>query len=281
MLNFIWAGQNERPVNALNFRPKELGGLGLMCPETKGRSLLHKSMAKDYIVFGNRKENVCKIYGYKDEFSKLLELGLDFKNVKEIYGQLISDKISRNGSLIPSREEKRTKGVKWMKAWLNLQNSKAITAQEKYFMWQTQQDMLPVGSRLHRPGAEKRCLAVLENDRECLQFNDKYHALLSCTRPPVSDRIVGKVLSYFLEHSVTDIEIIHFFFNHRCKKRLRIAVWFTVKILFLIYLNKCENKMQLLAEMQRDIEWNLKMLKGMGSISEVIALKECILRAQN
>ena len=39
--------------------------------------------------------------------------------------------------------------------------------------------------------------------------------------------------------------------------------------------------MQLLAEMQREVEWNLKMVKGMGSLSEVIALKECILRAQN
>ena len=281
VLNFIWAGQNERPVNALNFRPKELGGLGLMCPEIKGRSLLLKNMAKDYAVLGNQNENIGKIYGYKDEFSHLLELGLDFKNVKAIYGHLISDKIFRNGSLIPSREEKRTKGVKWKKAWLNLQNSKAITAQEKYFMWQTQQDMLPVGSRLHRPGAEKRCLAVMENDRQCQQVNDKYHALLSCPRPPVSDRIVEKVMSHFLERTVTDVEIIHFSFNHRCKKRLRVAVWFTVKILYLIYLNRCENKMQLLAEMQREVEWNLKMVKGMGSLSEVFALKECIFKALN
>ena len=66
------------------------------------------------------------------------------------------------------------------------------------------------------------------------------------------------------------LAIIHFSFNHRCKKRLRIAVWFTVKILFLIYLNRCENKMQLLAEMQREIEWNLKMARQMGSLSEVL-----------
>ena len=32
---------------------------------------------------------------------------------------------------------------------------KSVTAQEKYFQWQVQQEMLPVGSRLHRPGAEK------------------------------------------------------------------------------------------------------------------------------
>ena len=37
-------------------------------------------------------------------------------------------------------------------------------------------------------------------------------------------------------------------------------------------------QMQLLAEMQRELEWNLKMTKGMGSLSEVLALKECVLR---
>ena len=278
VLKFIWAGQNERPVNALNFRPKELGGLGLMCPETKGRSLLLKSMAKDYVVFGNQKGNIGKIYGYSDEFIKLLELGVDLTNVKQIYNHLIHDKIFRNGSLIPSREEKRTNGVKWKKAWLNLQNLRGTTAEEKYFMWQSQQDMLPVGSRLHRPNAEKRCLAVLKNDEKCLELNDKYHALISCSRPPVSDRIVEAVLSDFLERTVTEKEILHFSFNHRSKKRLRIAVWFTTKILFLIYLNNFENKFQLLAEMQREIEWNLKMSKGMGSVSEILALKECILR---
>ena len=31
-----------------------------------------------------------------------------------------------------------------------------------------------------------------------------------------------------------------------------------------LFYNKCENKMQLLAEMQREIEWNLKMLKRNG-----------------
>merc|ERR1712115_218909 len=105
-------------------------------------------------------------------------------------------------------------------------------------------------------------------------LNDKYHALILCSRPPVSDRIIEAVLSDFLERTVTEKEILHFSFNHRSKKRLRIAVWFTTKILFLIYLNNFENKFQLLAEMQREIEWNLKMSKGMGSVSEILALNE-------
>ena len=31
-LDFIYSGENERPVRALNFRPTELGGLGLINP---------------------------------------------------------------------------------------------------------------------------------------------------------------------------------------------------------------------------------------------------------
>ena len=90
-----------------------------------------------------------------------------------------------------------------------------------------------IGSRFHRPNAEKRCLAVMENDEECSELNDKYHALILCSRPPVSDRIVEAVSSDFLERTVTEKEMLHFSFNHRFKERLRIAAWFTTKILFL------------------------------------------------
>ena len=191
ILNFIWAGQNERPVKALNFRPKEFGGLGLMCPATKAKSLLLKSMFKDYVAFGGLQEHIGNIYGHKNDFRNLLDFGVDFKNVKQIYEQLMNANLYRNGSLIPSREEKRAK-VKWKAAWSNLQLVKAVTAQEKFFMFQVQQDILPVGSRMHRPGAEKRCLTVLENNRVCLEHNDRFHAMLTCQRYPVKDRSIIK-----------------------------------------------------------------------------------------
>ena len=73
-----------------------------MCPATKAKSLLLKSMFKDYVAFGNRQENIGSIYGHKNDFRNLLDLGVDFNNVKQIYGQLINVDIYRNGSLIPS-----------------------------------------------------------------------------------------------------------------------------------------------------------------------------------
>ena len=102
--------------------------------------------------------------------------------------------------------------------------------------------------------------------------------MLTCQRSPVKDRSILSILSEFLGRPITDIEVIHFSFNHRNKKRLGVAVWFAVKMLHFLYLNKFENNTQLLDEMQKEIEWNLKMKKGLGSQSEVVALKECILK---
>ena len=102
--------------------------------------------------------------------------------------------------------------------------------------------------------------------------------LLFCPCPPVGENLVKIILTDFLDRTILDNEILHFSFNHRCKKRLSIAVWFAVKLLFWIYCKKCFNKIQLLDEMLKEIEWNLKMTNGLGSLSQVVALKMCILR---
>jgi len=255
-----------------------LGGLGLVCPATKSKSLLLKGMWKDFANHDNQISEIGKLYGYRNDFKNLLNEGIDFKNVKLIYEFLMTDICYRNASPIPSREEKRTCGVKWKTGWSNLKLTKSVTAQEKYFQWQVQQDMLPIGNRLHRPGAEKRCLSLLENNTVCVCLNDRKHALLSCSRSPVVEKSVINILTDYLERSVSEEEILHFSFNHRNKKRLKLALWFAVKMLFLIYSKKSMNKMQLLAEIQKEIQWNLKMMRKFGSQSEVIALKECILR---
>ena len=43
-LDFIYAGENERPVRSLNFRPTERGGLGLTHPKIKAKAFLIKNM---------------------------------------------------------------------------------------------------------------------------------------------------------------------------------------------------------------------------------------------
>ena len=41
-LDFIYAGENEKPVRPLNFRSKALGGIGLINPIIKARALFTK-----------------------------------------------------------------------------------------------------------------------------------------------------------------------------------------------------------------------------------------------
>ena len=77
-------------------------------------------MYKEYLVLGNLQDKVNHIYGCQNDLKKVLYSGVDLKNTKQIYDKLMNDICFRNGSLIPSRAEKRSTGVKWKIAWKNL-----------------------------------------------------------------------------------------------------------------------------------------------------------------
>ena len=71
---------------------------------------------------------------------------------------------------------------------------------------------------------------------------------------------------------------MYFLFNHRNKKKLVLAIWFSVKVMYQIYQNKCINKAQLLAAVIKEIQWNLGRSKYLGSLCEMIRLKSEIIR---
>ena len=277
-LNFIWAGQNERPVRALNFRSKEIGGLGLVCPEIKGKALMIKSMFKDFKNYNYDHSQMLNLYGYINEFKSVINADIDPTDVKQIYNYLMVGTCFKNGSVIPSREEKRSKGVKWKNAWLNLKTTKKISAPEKYFQWQVQQDMLPVGKRIHRHGAEKRCLKNTDV-LVCMEVQSLTHALLKCPCTQDGSAYLRYILELYLGHKITDAELLHFSFNHRNKKRLKCALWLAVKMFYLIFSSKSLNKNLLRDEMLKEVQWNLNMMWRVGSSSEMIRLQTCILTA--
>ena len=219
-LNFIWAGQNERPVRALNFRTRDKGGLGLIEPVTKAKAFLVKNMMKElnydplFVEF---------IYG------DTKTLGSNF-SVKEIYNLLLEKTISKNGSLIPSREEKRCQ-VKWSLSWKNLDKVKGLLPEEKMFTWSVVQDMLPVGARIHRANAERRCLEKLSESTKCLEVQDREHYFRLCPVRNECFSMIEMVLSSLLSKNAEYNDIVHMAFNHRNKKILQVAVWFAVKSL--------------------------------------------------
>ena len=132
--------------------------------------------------------------------------------------------------------------------------------------------MLSVGIRIHRKNAERRCLTLLENNIICTEVQTLEHCFSVC--PNISEvyEALRSVLAEFLERVVVFNEIIHFSFNHRNKNKLLCALWFAVKIMFRIF----HDKTQILKSIIKEIEWNLQMNRKLGSLSQVLKLKEIV-----
>ena len=256
-----------------------MGTLGLTNPIVKAKALLIKTMYKDFL------EHDCSItddwivnslYGYNEDFIKVYSEGLSTAPVKQIYNFLLQDEICRNGSLIPSRNEKKSPNVKWGLVWKNLSLMKGLIADEKCFAWKMSQDILPVGSRIHRRNAERRCLTNLSNGEVCFEIQTMEHLFSNCKMVENIYGAMKRVLEIVLDRSVSYTDIIHFSFNHRNKKKLKLALWFSVKMMFKIYQDKCRNKAQLLKDVIKTIDWNLSMNRKLGSLCEVMLLKATI-----
>ena len=136
--------------------------------------------------------------------------------------------------------------------------------------------MLPVGNRIHRKNAERRCLKVLENNQICIEVQTLQHWFASCPMVRNVYEWGYEVCSFFLEWSVFFYEIIHFSFNQRNKKELICALWFDVKVMFKKFHDKSLNKTQILRSIIKEIEWNLYMNRKLGSSGHALKLKESI-----
>ena len=72
------------------------------------------------------------------------------------------------------------------------------------------------------------------------------------------------------------MSLIHLSFNHRDKRKLKLAIWFAVKVMYSIYHDKARNKAQVLQEVVKEIDWNLDLNRKIGSLAQMIVLKQFI-----
>ena len=183
--NFIHAGENERPVQALVYREKEYGGLGLICPVTKSRAFLVKSMYKQWKKMGEaergREDQI--LYGNSDDLESILNDEEELcKSVKSIYSCLLETKVRRGDSWIPSRAEKKNPGIRFKNVWENQNHISKMSPQLKYFSWCLGQDMVVVGARKNRANQRKECQQLIENGQMilCEERETLTHALATC-----------------------------------------------------------------------------------------------------
>ena len=276
VLQFLYTGENERPVRAVNFRMKEQGGLGLIHPVWKARAFLVKNMIKEYLNTENNEDSIKieKVYGYTEDMESVINAEIG-KDVKSIYNHLMKSILEKNGSLIPSRNEKKVSGIKWNLVWKNQNLVKGITGSERVFVWKCTQDMLEVGDRIHRKNANRNCRRE-KDGKECTEREDMKHCLSECEVVKNSFDDLKEVLEEILEREITTKEVIYYAYNHRNKKRLKMALWLATKMLYNIYIEKNFNGEQIWKNILKEIEWNIKMQTKLGSNSEIIKMKMVI-----
>ena len=137
--------------------------------------------------------------------------------------------------------------------------------------------MLPVGIHIHRRNAERRCLRLLENGNLCQEIQTLEHAFRSCDLIVEIYETIVQVLNRFLERPVNFNELIHFSFNHRNKRKLKCGLWFATKMMYKVFHLKCLNKAQLLKDCIKEIDWNLNMSRKIGSVNEMMCLRQIMM----
>ena len=269
-MKFLYSGENERPVRSLNFRSTDRGGLGLIDPSVKASALLTRNMIKQY---RNHLGNGIKIYGNERQMKEIIDkMGVNVTQCKDIYNEMIKSKTEKNGSLIPSRNEARMKGVKWSATWKNLNKLQGLSAKEKEFAWKLTQDLLPIGKRIHRANVDKRCLNEI-GDQVCQVIPDLKHKLLECPANTLIGNNLKGELSQLLGREVDNVKLLGLSFNHKDKRKLKVLVWFAIKVLYIMYCKLNDNKSQLLTLIVKEINWNLDMQIKIGSATEMLKLR--------
>ena len=117
----------------------------------------------------------------------------------------------------------------------------------------------------------------MENNVVCLEDQNLQHLLIKCRGVEKANKSILNILDQFLGQKVHK-DFMYFSLNHRNKKKLVLAIWLSVKVMYKIYQNKCINKAQLLVAVIKEIDWNLERSKYLGSLCEMIRLKSEIIR---
>ena len=121
-----------------------------------------------------------KKYGYDHVMENYLNKFDKESKVKDIYLEMVKDKYEKNGSIIPSRNEKRSTNIRWSNTWRNLQKVRGLNAYEKEFAWKMTQGMLCIGRRIHRANVEKECKNIIGNGGLCKEIPDLMHTFVTC-----------------------------------------------------------------------------------------------------
>ena len=110
--------------------------------------------------------------------------------------------------------------------------------EEKEYAWKVTQDMVELGKKIHRK-TDKRCLKKFTSGEEYEDIPDLFHALMDCIGNNDNFKEVKSITEAMLDRQIKGKNIIMLNFNHRNKKRLKLKVWFRLKVYMECILKNC------------------------------------------
>ena len=229
----------------------------------KAKAFLIKSMIKDFEELGFDRGKMKQLHGWNKEFGNIFDKLGPCTDVKTIFDEMLKRIIYRNCSLIPSRNEKNKRGVKWKSVWNNLSLLRGLNPAETCFAWKLTQDMVEVGRRKHRKGAVRGCGRKLNDRRLCDVLDTLEHCVMECD--VVRDISLGiiRIIETLLGRTVTEKEVVCLSFNCRKLPTLKVALWLAVKTIHGLFKN--EERIDFWKKVLEEIEWRTKFPIKFGS----------------
>ena len=258
-LRFLYRGEWERPVNIVNYRPKDLLGLGLVHLPSKCKSLIMRTMWREYKYKEIRPINgdfTEFLYGHKDELISLLEMGGDeIPSAKELYVHYLNDLIYRRSELIPSRMERKYDWVEWENCYRNVRESKHLKPYQREFLFRFCHDLLHVGARNHFRGADKECRREESEGFKCTAVETRVHFFKNCIRSNDLYCVVIMVLEAILQEQINEESIFTMTFRCSNQELNRVTVWFLVQVFDSMYNGGHIEPVPILESIVKEIDW--------------------------
>ena len=237
VLRFLYRGYNERPVQSVNYRPPSLNGLGLIHSIVKAKSLLVKSMIREFkfrnlsVINGSLSGD---LYGYKEDFIRIVVSNKLDHSAKQLYVEFLNDIIMKGSSYIPSRVEKKSYGIKWRNSYYNVSKVKILSSEEKEFSFLFVNDLLPVRARLHSQH-DKSCRRIVYNNEKCSFVESRQHFFSSCLQVNDCFVVIKDIVENFLRIKIFNKQIFALSFMISDRKRSTFASWLIIKCFSYIY----------------------------------------------
>ena len=163
--------------------------------------------------------------------------------------------------MIQSRAEKKNPQIEWTVAGKNWKSLRGVTPEIKCFAWKLLQDMLDIPSRHHRRGQTKECSTWVYDEHInqmdiCRNFGDIKHFFADCGAVKYKFESWMLLLGRFLGKEIKPEEALTISFQHRIKKKMKMAVWGTIMALFFIYKNRELSAAAMIDFISKELLWH-------------------------